>query len=41
MSAPGWASAPAGTKNTWATLELPVGSIEAYGIQAGSVVTIK
>ena len=28
-------------KNTWATLELPVGSIEAYGIQAGSVATIK
>lgn len=24
-------------KNTWATLELPIGSIEAYGIQAGSI----
>lgn len=24
-------------KNTWATLELPTGSIEAYGIQAGSI----
>lgn len=28
-------------KNTWATLELPIGSIKAYEIQAGSVVTIK
>lgn len=24
-------------KNAWATLELPVGSIEAYGIQSGCV----
>ena len=28
-------------KNIWATLELPVGSIEAYGIQAGSFIGVK
>lgn len=28
-------------KNTWATLELPAGSIEAYGIQVGSVIGLK
>ena len=27
-------------KNTWATLELPVGSIKAYGIQVGSIIGV-